>query len=107
MVFLYSSKLIFISWQPVQKASVLVAFSTVLNPPQKIAPAIKPPPNRVNSEKRVLGRQKNWQSFLNFPVATGSDMPLFLVEMNGAGARTAAPCAKLFRSPKRGYCWLP
>src|SRR3989338_7473148 len=76
MVFLYSSKLIFISWQPVQNASVLVALRTTLNPAQKITPAIKPPPSRVNSEKRTLGRHNAWLSFLNLPV---SDISNFLM----------------------------
>src|SRR5215203_7525815 len=38
-----SKALAFISWQPVQNRSVLVASSTVLKPPQKKTPARKPP----------------------------------------------------------------
>ena len=38
-----SKTLVFISWQPVQNRSVLVASSTVLKPPQKNTPARKPP----------------------------------------------------------------
>src|SRR6266702_1619375 len=45
------------SWQLVQNPSVFVASMAVLNPPQKIIPATKPPPKRVRSEKRALGRR--------------------------------------------------
>jgi hypothetical protein len=43
MVSRYSTNtLSFISWQPVQKASVLDASMAVLNPPQKMTPPKKP-----------------------------------------------------------------
>jgi len=39
-----------ISWHEVQKPIVLVASIAVLKPPQKMMPAMKPPPTSASSE---------------------------------------------------------
>src|SRR5215470_17190365 len=45
-----------ISWQDVQNFSVLVTSSAVLNAPQKITPATKPPSTNAPSPNTELGR---------------------------------------------------
>src|SRR3954449_7320478 len=56
-----SKTLAFISWQEVQNRSVLVASSTVLNPPQKKTPARKPPSVR-NARLRVRAGVNAWRN---------------------------------------------
>src|SRR5215217_6353497 len=59
--FISSKTLVFISWQEVQNLSVLVASSTVLNPPQKKTPARKPPSVR-KARLRVRAGENAWRS---------------------------------------------
>src|SRR5689334_22313110 len=56
-----SKTLVLISWQEVQNRSVLVASSTVLNPPQKKTPATKPPSVR-KARLRVRAGENAWRT---------------------------------------------
>src|SRR4051794_21750068 len=71
VVFSSSYTLVFISWQPTQNFSLLVASSTVLKPPQNMTPAAKPPSvrkprlrYRLGFESVRHGRSRNSGSFM-------------------------------------------
>jgi len=65
MVSLYSAYTVLISWQEVQKGTVLVASSAVWKPPQNRMPPMAPATSRASSEKRVLGRLSTAQARLS------------------------------------------